>query len=194
MAELGAEREDLTEAALGDACEVCLAELSRADFYRARRDIPDLRAFASFEDWRDHCDCMEIGLAAAGAVVLREPVVFDGFAQWLAAQRFEGSLTTLDLFAEAVHRFRSAPDAPLSIELVVPAGTRARAGRQIADLGDETQAFIPRVGASGHAASCRLAVPLADFLDWSQCLSLRPNVAALRRYARLRLEWYADPF
>lgn len=71
-----------------------------ADFERARRRIPGLSAYGSYDDWLDSRYGRFMGLSIGGADASLETVALDRFLDWCLARGAPPSEAALDAYAE----------------------------------------------------------------------------------------------
>ncbi len=84
--------------------KIVVGIVSAADFERAKRQIPDLSDWRSYEDWLDARQGRFMGLSLGGADAILTTVALVDFLQWCAIRDVPPSEAALDACAAHMSR------------------------------------------------------------------------------------------
>jgi hypothetical protein len=166
-----------------------LALLTPFGFDRARRAVPDLKAYCDFRT----------GLAMAGVDVKMAPLAVEPFIGWLRLTGTPASEQALNTFALLVSTFRNGC-RPLVLAAIGEGDFEAHAGNFAALSRFDSFAKWARrreeVRAQAVSSGARLQelpIQLRHFGDWVACLGPAAG-GSVDDYARLLLEYFAGDF
>ena len=172
------------------------AHLTVEDFQRARLVSPALGAFESYDEWLDEREGSSIGLSHAGIEVVSVRMIFARFVEWAQLNRIEMGVNTLDEFAERIERFRDARPSIFVAELSEvdfnKFGSRIEATEPFVNYEEWSRYRRQKYDCAAGEVN-RVAIGAAAFAQWARCLALPTSESNLDAYARLLLEYFAEP-
>ena len=181
------------------ATPTVVASLSEADFARASLVVPDLAAYADFEDWRCAREARQIGLAMAGVDAPLVCVSLTGFLAWV---RLTGSIADeagLDRFAATLRAFRTL-DEPFAFAVVSERDFAAHSPAVAALSGHGDFLSWSRFRRStrvkaklARAGIIEVPISIDEYVAWRACIGDNP-AATIDRFAQAVLEHFASDF
>jgi hypothetical protein len=178
---------------------IVIALIPNDEFLRAQRNIPDLRAYADYDDWCESREGLRMGLAMAGIDGRVVPVTLTSFLAWCRLTGASPTERALDTFASTITLFKASLDPAVlavtcerdfeTLSLLVGACSTPIGSPEW--LRNRQQMRI--IAALSERIVERLSISSEAFSKWSVCVGQisRPTIDI---YARLVLEHLAEDF
>ncbi len=148
------------------ADEMLIPLVEKSEFELARTAIEGFEPWATYDDYLTERECYRFGLASAGRGARFAPVSVRTFLDWSATSAVRPTMALLDRFAAMAIGTASSPEG-------------ARAAMETSEEPAGRRAVHQRTD---------VAVDLASYREWLECLGEQPSEALLDGYVALVAE------